>query len=304
MQTNPVSPTTLASSVIAVPPLARNADFSLNHQQNARIIRYLEAGGVTTLLYGGNAALAHITQGDYAQLLALLVETAADSSLVIPSVGPTYGMMMDQAVLLREFAFPTVMVLPTRDGVTSDGVATGVRRFVEALGRPAVLYIKYDGYIEVDAVRRLVEDKLLSGIKYAIEQDDPLEDHYLKRLVDAVGSQQIVSGMGEQPAVAHMRHFQLAGFTSGCVCVAPRLSTLMLRALQTGDYDRAEQIRGTFRPLEDLRTVKHPVRVLHAAVALAGVAQTGPLPPLLSEVDPNDVPQVQAAARELLEADG
>jgi dihydrodipicolinate synthase/N-acetylneuraminate lyase len=78
----------------------------------------------------------------------------------------------------------------------------------------------------------------------------------------------------------------------------------MLRALQAEDYDRAEQIRQAFRPLEDLRNAKHPIRVLHAAVTLADVAQTGPLLPLLSEVDPNDIPQIQAVARQLLEVDG
>ena len=73
MQTDPISRTTLTSSMIGVSPLAQSTDFSLNQQQNARIIRHLEAAGLTTLLYGGNAVLAHITMGDYAGLLSLLV---------------------------------------------------------------------------------------------------------------------------------------------------------------------------------------------------------------------------------------
>ena len=32
----------------------------------------------------------------------------------------------------------------------------------------------------------------------------------------------VVSGMGELPAIIHLRDFGLAGFTSGCVCIAPR----------------------------------------------------------------------------------
>ena len=115
---------------------------------------------------------------------------------------------MDQSAILSDFPFSTAMMLSIRNGITYDGVVSGVRRFVEALGRPAVLYIKY-----------------------AIVRDDLLEEKYPRRLVDVVGSQQIVSGMGEPPAIARVRHFRLAGFTSGCVCVAPGFSTQMLQAL-------------------------------------------------------------------------
>ena len=34
----------------------------------------------------------------------------------------------------------------------------------------------------------------------------------------------VISGIGEQPAIIHLRDFELGGFTSGCVCINPRLS--------------------------------------------------------------------------------
>jgi hypothetical protein len=43
----------LSESVLAVPPLCRNADFSLNEAENAKLVRHIESGGVSTLLYGG-----------------------------------------------------------------------------------------------------------------------------------------------------------------------------------------------------------------------------------------------------------
>ncbi len=73
-----------------------------------------------------------------------------------------------------------------------------------------------------------------------------------------------------------MRDFGVAGYTSGCVCVAPKLSMDMLRAIQAKDYAKAESIREIFRPLEDLRNGIQPIRVLHHAVAGAGIATTGP----------------------------
>jgi hypothetical protein len=58
-----------------------------------------------------------------------------------------------------------------------------------------------------------------------------------------------------------------------------------------------------FRPLEDLRNAINPIRVLHRAVEGAGIAPTGPLLPLLSNVDPHEEPAIDAAASQLLAAD-
>ena len=294
-----MTPATLAASVIAVPPLARDASLTLNVAENVRLIRHLEAGGVTTLLYGGNAALAHVAISEYAALLSLLTEAVSSQTVVVPSVGPTYGMMMDQATILRDFPFPTVMLLPSRDATTPVGIATGLRRFVDRIERPAVLYLKQDGMVDVETVRRMVHDGLISWIKYAIVRDNPSQDPFLESLIDAIGPSLIVSGMGEQPAIVHLRDFGLAGFTSGCVCVAPRLSMNLLHALAARDYAGAERIRQQFAPLERLRDSINPVRVLHAAVALAEIAETGPITPFWSAVNESDQRAIQLAAREL-----
>src|ERR1041385_9233916 len=110
----------------------------------------------------------------------------------------------------------------------------------------------------------------------------------------------IISGIGEQPAIVHLHDFGLGGFTSGCVCVAPRLSRLMLEALRRDDYAEAERIRQVFRPLEDLRNAINPICVLHEAVRLAGIAQTGPLLPLLSNLEEKEHARVREAAAKLL----
>jgi dihydrodipicolinate synthase/N-acetylneuraminate lyase len=300
MDTRQVTSATLAKLVIAVPPVARDASLAWNVAENLRMIRHLEAGGVTTLLYGGNAALAHVAVSEYAALLNLLADAVAPQTVVIPSVGPTYGLMMDQGAILRDFPFPTVMLLPSRDATTPAGIAGGMRRFVDRIGRPAVLYLKHDDMVDVETVQKMANDGLISCIKYAIVRDNPHNDSFLKALIDAIGPSLIVSGMGEQPAIVHLRDFRLAGFTSGCVCIAPRLSLTMLRVLQAKDYAAAERIRQQFAPLEKLRDTINPVRVLHAAVALAGIADTGPITPFWSPVSESDRPAIQAAAQDLL----
>ena len=176
MQTSPVTPEQLNSSVIAVPPLARDAELKINREENRKIIRHIEAGGISTLLYGGNANFYHIAPSEYAEALEIISTESAENTLIVPSVGPAYGTMMDQITTLRNFNFPTVMILPMQGLTTDTGVATGFRKFVETLGKPAVLYIKFEGYLEPETVAELVNDGLVSWIKYAIVRDDPAKD--------------------------------------------------------------------------------------------------------------------------------
>lgn len=300
MFTDRITPELIASSVIAVPPLARNADLVVDRDENTKLIRHIEAGGVRTLLYGGNANFYNVPLGEYDELLGFLAAAARDETWVVPSAGPAFGTMMDQAAVLRNHAFPTAMVLPPAVAFTPEGVENAFRRFVEAYGRPAVLYIKNDGVIDVEQVKRLFDDGLVSWIKYAIVRDAPSTDDYLRQLVDTVDPRFVVSGIGEQPAMVHVGDFGVGGFTSGCVCVAPKLSTDMLAALKAGDRDGAELIRQTFVPLEDLRNAISPIRVLHDAVTLAGIADMGPVLPLLSNLADEHRDVVQQAASALL----
>lgn len=300
MDTRPITSKRLAASVIAVPPLARNSDGSLNSAANQAIIRHLENGGVSTLLYGGNANLYHTRPSEYPALLSMLESVAAPDTLIIPAIGPAFGVAMDQAEILKESNFPTVMVLPHVGMLTMDGVEDGLRKIAEALGKPIVVYVKNEGYLEPKHVKSLVDSGLVSWIKYAIVREDPAQDEYLKELVDLVDPALIVSGIGEQPAIIHMRDFGVIGFTSGCVCVQPKLSMDMLGAIQDGDFESAETIRKLFCPLEDERNAIQPIRVLHDAVAGAAIAETGPLLPYFQNLPEDDRARVAGKAKELL----
>jgi dihydrodipicolinate synthase/N-acetylneuraminate lyase len=303
MKTDAVRYEDLAASVIAVPPLARRADLSFDREANAALVRHLEGGGVSSLLYGGNANFYNVGLHEYAAVLDALAEIAAERTWVIPSVGPDYGKMMDQLPVVRERGFPTVMVLPLGFPATPAGTATGLRRFAEAYGRPIVVYLKSEPYLTPELVGALVNDGLVAGIKYAIVREDPREDRFLARLCDLVDRRAVVSGIGERPAIVHLRDFGLGGFTSGSICVAPRGSTALLAALKREDYAAAERLRAPYLPLEDCRDGISPIRVLHEAVALAGIAQTGPMLPLLSNLEPEHHAAVKRAVDLLVAAD-
>jgi dihydrodipicolinate synthase/N-acetylneuraminate lyase len=295
------TPADILQSVISVPPLCRDAALKVSAAENAKVIRHIEAGGVSTLLYGGNANFYNIALSEYAETLDLLAEHAAAETWVVPSVGPYFGTMMDQADVLKTRKFPTAMILPTVAVSSPEGVRVAVMKFVERAGIPAVLYVKDEKYVTPNVVKALVEAKVLSWIKYAVVRPDPAVDPLLRSIVDVVNPAMIVSGIGEQPAIAHWTTFGIRAFTSGCVCVAPRRSQEMLRALQRSDFAVAETIRERFDSLEKLRNAHGPIPVLHHAVALAGIAETGPALPLLAGLDDSTLAPVRAAATGLLD---
>ncbi|MFN3188934.1 MAG: dihydrodipicolinate synthase family protein [Aureliella sp.] len=299
MDTEKITPARLSSSVIAVPPLARDRALALNEPENRKIVQFIESGGVSTFLYGGNAVLYHIKMSEYGRLLQMLAEIAADNTLMIPSVGPAYGTMMDQADVLQDFDFPTVMVLPQKDVADQSGLANGIRRFTEAYGKPIVLYLKHDQWLPAETVGKMYESGMISWIKYAVVRDDPTQDEYLHQVLGVVPGEIVVSGIGEQPAIVHMRDFEVGSFTSGCVCVNPSKSMKMLDAIKNSDYATAESLRQDFEGLEDLRNGINPIRVLHRAVELAGIAETGPMFPMLGELSVDETSGVGTAANTL-----
>jgi len=300
MNTAPLLIEEFATSVLAVPPLARRADLSLDVAQNQRLIRHIEAGGQRILLYGGNANLYHCGLQDYAQMLGMLASSTLDSTRVIPAIGPDFGKMMDQARLLRGSGYRTAMVLPMQGFTSPEGVAEGISRFVDAAAMPVTMYLKSEQTIDIERIGKLVDSGRILAIKYAVVREDPARDPYLEALVQRIGAARIVSGMGERPAPVHLARFSLASFTTGCGCIAPHACMLLLRALQRGDLSGAEQLHARFMPLENLRESVSLIRVLHDAVSLSGVADMGPQLPLLSASPAERMGEIKELAVALL----
>ena len=300
MKTSQVNLADLAASVVVVPPLARNPDLTLSRLENKKLISHIENGGASTLLYGGNANFYHIPLSEYAETLEFLAEAVDENTWVIPSAGPDYGRLMDHASILREQHFPTVMALPNSSPGTPEGITVGLRRFAEKFQRPIVLYIKRAHYVSPQAVKQLVDDGIVFAVKYAVVCEDPGQDDFLRQLLEHVDPRRIMSGLGELPAVVHLRDFGLSTFTTGSGTIAPRASGALLNALENKNYEEAEEVRAAFLPLENCRNKINPIRVLHDAVTLCGIANTGPILPLLHNIEERDCREVEAAARQLL----
>lgn len=303
MNTNPIVVSEFSESVMAVPPLARRADYSLDPEQNRKLIEHIEAGGVRTVLYGGNANLYHVAVSEYRELLDMLAEGAGPRTRVIPAIGPDYGKMLDQARILAQTRYRTAMILPLAGFTTPQGVATGLRRLADIAGMPFTLYIKSEDYVDVDTLASLIDEGTLLTVKYAIVRADPARDPWLRGLLERVPASRVVSGMGERPALVHTRDFGLAAWTTGSGCIAPHAVMALLRAAREGRTDDAQRLYDRFLPLETLRDEISLIRVLHDAVTLSGIADMGPILPLLSATPAEALPAIEKEARELLAFD-
>jgi dihydrodipicolinate synthase/N-acetylneuraminate lyase len=306
MKTTPLRPEDLRG-VFAVPPMARRADGrrAIDLEQNGRILRHMAGGGIRRFLYGGNAFLYHVTLAEYEEMLGWLAGMP-DDHWAIPSVGPSFGRAIDQAPLLRRHRFPCAMALPCSDPRDAAGLEAGLREIADAAGLGLILYLKEEGSFGSDktagleAVARLVDAGVCVGIKYAVVRPDPVDDPYLKALLERVDRRFVISGMGERPAVAHLKAFDLPGFTTGSGCLAPSLCNALLAACAARDWTRADEIRRAFIPLEDQRDAWGPARVLHAATELAGVATTGAIPPFVSPISDAQRRELEPTARVLV----
>ncbi len=293
--------------VFVVPPLARhdNQSRSLNFEENDRIVKHIAGGGITRFLYGGNAFLYHSTLAEYEQLLDWSANFG-DDLWMIPSVGPSYGRAMDQAALLRKYKFPCAMMLPCHDPRDAEGLDRGLREVADAAGLPLVAYLKeennFGGDVEkgLDVVARLMDDGVCAFIKYAVVRADPRQDAYLEGLLKRVDRRRVISGIGERPAIVHLREWKLPGFTTGSGSIAPRLSEQLFGACVGEEYEAAEGLREEFLPLEDLRDTWSPAKVLHYATELAGVAQVGPVPPYLAPLTEDQMRRITPVARALV----
>jgi dihydrodipicolinate synthase/N-acetylneuraminate lyase len=200
------------------------------------------------------------------------------------------------------------MMLPCGDPRDPAGLEAGVREIADAAGMPLILYLKSeDGFgtdkeAGLDAVGRLMRDGVAIAIKYAVDRDNPEKDAYLDGLLRRVERERVVSGIGERPAVVHMRDFGLPGFTTGSGCIASGLCSALFAACREQDWAHAEAIRSQFIPFEDLRDEWGPARVLHQGIELAGISPTGPILPFVSPLDARQVEQLAPIARALREA--
>jgi 4-hydroxy-tetrahydrodipicolinate synthase len=295
MKTSTVHSSDLLRCPLALPPMARTKGGEIAKVEQAKILTWLRSGGITTFLYGGCANFFNQGVRHYADTLDVIEELAQSDDWVIPTIGPDFGKAMDQAEILKSRHFPSAMLLPLTP-VTAAGVSTGLRRLSDTIGKPLMVFFKSPDYVTAADLASMIKDGVLCCVEYGIGGSKEKAEPFLAELLDRAGNADaIIDGAGERTITTHAR-FGLKGYTSGSGVVAPHLTMALLAAVKRGDLDEADRLRAYFLELEGLRQANAPIPVLHDAVRLAGIADTGPIGPFFSNVSDEHVLKAIIAA--------
>ncbi len=179
------------------------------------------------------------------------------------------------------------MMLPCADPRDAKGLEYGAREFVDKSGVPLILYLKDEPNFGIDldagldAVARMVAGQVLRGDQLRGGASASFGRSLSRRLAEACRSLHVISGIGERPAIVHMREWGLPGFTTGSGCVAPGADAASELNVAVALWDEAGSRAPDVHPVEDLRD-RRPARVLHAASVdrAPTSARAGPIRPL------------------------
>ncbi|MCS6780707.1 MAG: dihydrodipicolinate synthase family protein, partial [Geminicoccaceae bacterium] len=123
MRTGPIGAAELVRTVVAVPPMALDAQRRIRFEECRKLVARCEAAGVRAILWGGNAQFAHWPVSRLGELFEMAEETAGPDTIAIPSIGPDWGKLVDGARALAATAFPCAMALPMPGPTTAEGIA-------------------------------------------------------------------------------------------------------------------------------------------------------------------------------------
>ena len=301
MKTTSVINEDIARSVWAVPPIALGSENDPLTKPNVKLVKHIEAGGVETILWGGNANIYGMTSTTFAAMVEAIPDWVASGTWAIPSVGPDYGKLMEHAAILRSTAYPAAMLLPYAGPRNTAGTEAAIRDFVNTSGIPAILYLRQVSYLPPERIAALIEDGTVVALKYAVETGDLCADPYLDAILKQVPVELIISGIGEIAAIHHHKVFALSGFTAGAVCIAPKRSVAVHKAIAMGDWNAAELLCRPIQALEDLRIAHGAIPVLHTAITESGIVDMGRMRPHFGPLKVGIEALVRAAVEPLLE---
>lgn len=268
-------------------------DGSVDADAVHRHVSFLVANGVERLVPGGNTGeFSSLTAGEIVAVTRATRQAARDA-LVVTGVGGALPAALELTASALAAGADGVMIHhPTHTHVGQPGLEEYYRQLATAAGGRAFLY-KRTHRLPDDLVVALAGEGAVWGVKYAV--NDLLA---FQRASDRAPASVWLCGTAELWA-PFFHLLGAAGFTSGLVNAAPRLSVALQAALAEGDLVRAIELRGLAREFEELRAeddAAKNVPAVRSAMALAGFSTGPPRPPLapLEEADERRVAAVWA----------
>jgi 4-hydroxy-tetrahydrodipicolinate synthase len=283
------------STVIAIPVTPFRDEGEADWELHAALIGRSVAHGVRVLTPNGNTSEYYaLTVAEARRAVESTIAAVAGQAEVMAGVGLAVPVAVATARHARAAGASCVMVHqpvhPYRSGAGWIEYHSQIACAVPELG--VVLYVR-DPRVTGAQIRDLGERcPNVIGVKYAVP--DPVRFASVARDAGLTRFAWIC-GLAEPYAPAYWA-MGAAGFTSGLVNVAPRLSLGMLEALRSADHARAMTAWESIRVFEELRAddaSADNVSVVKEALAQLGLAPRAVRPP--SRELPQDRRDVVAA---------
>jgi len=291
----------LAGKVLADLPMALHADLSVNGEATLRLIAHVRAGGIAALLIGSNANLQAFGLAQFAAAVEIAAEAARHGPVVL-GIGPELGRTLDQAPLIERAGLANLLLLPVLAPADTHGTADGIRHIADRLGRGVTVDLVRDNHLRPVTLRKLAEEGAVTAVRYGVPMPNPGDDGYLDRVIEVMGPERVIGGLGETAIMDHLAVRRLAGFSSGAAALVPGRIRAIVEAIAAGAPGEARRLLAPVLELERVRAMLGPIQVLHDAVSHAGIAPMGPQMPMLSRVKDKYRAEMAAALAALIPA--
>ncbi|MFE9406404.1 dihydrodipicolinate synthase family protein [Streptomyces sp. NPDC006530] len=263
------------ADVVAIPVTPFAEDGSIDQDTHRALLRRLLDGGVRTLTPNGNTGEFYaLTPQERCAVAELTLSEAAGRAVVLVGVGHDVPTAIDAARHARESGADMVMVhQPVHPYVAPGGWVDYHRAIADAVPELGVVpYIRNAGLAGRHLAVLGEACPNVIGVKYAV----PDAAHFAAFARDAGLDRFVwVAGLAEPYAPSYFSA-GAAGFTSGLVNVAPKMSLTMIEALRAGDYPAAMRVWERIRRFEELRAADssaNNVTVVKEALAVLGLCR-------------------------------
>ena len=279
-------------SVLVVAITPRQEDRQIDLEGVRKNVQYLIQHGVDFIMPEcGTGMVYDASLEEYEAVVGAFLDAAGDAAYIVPGIGPGFGRSIEMGHIARSLGVAGVMIMPVVGPASANGVYNGFREIAKAVQLPTVLYQRRLDIMPVNDVVSLCELDEVVGLKYAVEDVDAFD-----RIVERAGDRAaMVCGMAEDPCIDYMSHGAV-GFSSGMANFVPRMSLTLREKFMAGNKVEAERLRVLMVPFEDFRGengARYSGSALHAAMDYVGLAG-GPVIPFAEDVDPQDLPRVDA----------
>jgi 4-hydroxy-tetrahydrodipicolinate synthase len=269
------------SAVVAIPVTPFAPGGGVDWDVHAALIARMVDQGVQVLTPNGNTGEYYaLSPAETRRAVESAVAAAGGHAHVMGGVGLDLATAVTAARHARDAGAGSVMVhQPVHPYRSAEGWVAYHREIADAVPELGVVLYVRDPRISGALIRELGERcRNVIGVKYAVP--DPVRFGCVSR--DA-GLDRFawICGLAEPYAPAYWA-MGAAGFTSGLVNVAPRLSLGMLEALRSADHTRAMTAWESIRAFEELRAEDASadnVSVVKEALAQLGRAPRAVRPP-------------------------